>query len=443
MAAACGLAWLVAAQSPVFGQYTWTGAANTNWTNTGNWAPTVSGGPASTADIFGTSTGNQVNLGGDRTVNSMINSFTGSWSLIGTSTSGNTFTVSGTLAQVGSGTMIYRQGNSTTQPLNLSLGNVTVSAGVLQLGEIGVSTGRSVNSLSVSGVTRLGGGQLAVNSSAASYSLGQIQATGGTLTLNARPTSSVSANTSGIGGSGGATIRGSFDALTGTTSLQITNSSNFATDAIFADGGAAASRLNIVKLGAGQQTFQGTSTYSGNTEIQAGTLSAANASAFGTSSVTVNGTGTLLVSVSNLNAKNVSVATSGTVDLNGASTATITLGSGEDFVMSSGTLKFSYLSGTYDQFLGTAGGDFLLTGGVIDLSNSAWNYASTYNLFSGFGSGAVSGITFTGYDSSNYQATLGNTGVLTFNAVPEPSTVALAALGLGFILWRRRSSRAS
>lgn len=545
--------------------YTWSGTgANSNWNLTANWSPTVSGGPASTADIAGTFTGSNINANGERTIHNFTNNWSGIWTAIGSNTSGNTIHITGTLIQSSSGTLRFRQGNASNQTLNLDIANIDVSAGGLELGQYDVSSGASLNSLSVTGTTTISAGQLSVNTSAASYSLGVLGVTGGTVTLNSHKSIEVTANVSGIGGTGTGVINASYGTQTGTTTLVITNTANFSTNVKLADGGAAASRLNIVKAGTGIQTFSGTNTYTGSTSITAGTLQfakmvslyggttaswtaanisvesgatlalnvggtdeftasdvtmlknlgtatagfkngsilgldttnaaggvfiysgtlantngganalgltklgtntlrlegsntysgptvvsggtllAANVTALGTSIVSVNGTGTLQTDVANLNVKSLSVSGTGAVNINGSSVGTITLDSGENFSMSAGALVFGYDSvSSYDQILGSGAGQFSLTGGVINLSDSAWDYSQTYAIFSGFNSGSVSGISFTGYNTTEYLAGLSDSGILSFTAVPEPSTFTalISLLGATAVFWRRRRAR--
>jgi hypothetical protein len=146
-----------------------------------------------------------------------------------------------------------------------------------------------------------------------------------------------------------------------------------------------------------------------------------------------------------------SVTSGGTLEFNGGATlGTLTLGTGTNFTASSATLAF-YLgttgtAGTYDQILGNgataSGGAFSITGSTLALSGTIV-YADTYNLLADFSSGTVSGVTITGYDSTDYTASLSSAGNLSFAAVPEPSAAWALVLGWPVLLVFRRFSEAS
>ena len=86
------------------------------------------------------------------------------------------------------------------------------------------------------------------------------------------------------------------------------------------------------------------------------------------------------------------------------------------------------------------GGTFAVTGGTLDLGDSAAiDYAATYPLLTGFGTGTVSGLTITGYDTAGYTAALSNAGVLSFTAVPEPAALAFLGVAATTLIRRRRS----
>jgi hypothetical protein len=77
------------------------------------------------------------------------------------------------------------------------------------------------------------------------------------------------------------------------------------------------------------------------------------------------------------------------------------------------------------------------------VTGAGFNYGNTYQVLSGFGgSNSVSGLAFTGFDTTNYTASLDNTGLLSFAVIPEPSTWALLAGSLTIltVLRRRRKN---
>ena len=110
--------------------------------------------------------------------------------------------------------------------------------------------------------------------------------------------------------------------------------------------------------------------------------------------------------------------------------------------MNGGTLSLT-LGTSFDQITGN--GTFSFTGGTLalDTTGGGFSYASNYQILTGFASGSVAGLSFTGYDNVNYAAMLNNSGSLSFSAVPEPSTYAaiLGSAVLACAAWKRRRRR--
>lgn len=102
--------------------------------------------------------------------------------------------------------------------------------------------------------------------------------------------------------------------------------------------------------------------------------------------------------------------------------------------MTGGTWALQLAEGA-DQITGS--GMFSITGGTLDLGGGEIDYDQSYTLFSGFSSGSVSGLTISNY-SSEFLASLGDDGVLSFTAVPEPGIMMLGALVPVAFLRRRR-----
>lgn len=180
----------------------------------------------------------------------------------------------------------------------------------------------------------------------------------------------------------------------------------------------------LIKFGAGVLALDGANTYTGATNLSGGTTLALSDKAFGdTSSLTINNA-------------------SASLDVRGNTAGTVTLGSGADFSLSAGTVTLQ-LGSSFDQIVSSGSGSFNITGGtlVLDVGGVGFSYLNTYQILSGFGGiNSVSGLTITGFDDSAYSAVLSTDGLLSFSAIPEPSSFAiLAGLGvLGMAALRRR-----
>lgn len=219
---------------------------------------------------------------------------------------------------------------------------------------------------------------------------------------------------------------------TGAATLTLNTTANQTHTGVISNG------ITLTKTGNATQSFSGANTYTGGTNINDGTLQAGHVSALGTGAVSIGG-GNLTTTVTNLGTGALSL-TSGSLALNGSTAGTATLGLNTDFTMSGGQWVIDLGNGT-DQILGNgAGADFLISGGTLNLGGGAINYGSTYTLLTGFATGSVNGLTISNYDTTNYIASLGNNGVLSFSpvSVPEPSITLVSSLGLLGLLRRRR-----
>lgn len=206
-------------------------------------------------------------------------------------------------------------------------------------------------------------------------------------------------------------------------------------------GGGLSGSGQVVKLGAGTLRMEYASTYSGGTMVMEGTLANGNRAAFGTGLVTIDG-GTLQA----YDATIYGIALkSGTLEISPFGQYGLTLTSGTSFSMTGGTWSLYQMGpGMHGTFLGDATNTFSITGGTLDLFGAIVHPSISYQLFQGFGSGSVSGLTITGYDTTRYLANLGNDGLLTFAAVPESQTIVLVlAGGLCLAMMRRRMRRSA
>ena len=236
----------------------------------------------------------------------------------------------------------------------------------------------------------------------------------------------------------------------------------------------------VTKVGAGTLTLSGANSYSGNTNVDAGTLLVTNVSGSGTgagavgvfNNATLGGTGRV--------AGAVTVSTGGTLrpGLNGAGTLAVggntVLNSGAHLDVSlaavgtnsrvnveGGATTFNFLTGSIldlTQLPGFgSGGAYTLVsmpagaGGNVLLNGTATTDGQVFGTFiQGTGaSGAVtivpSGFTLVAGDAFLLSRT-GDSVLITFQPVPEPATVlglAALALGGGALLRRRRAEAAT
>jgi len=244
---------------------------------------------------------------------------------------------------------------------------------------------------------------------------------------------------SGVGGTGALRALG-----TGTFSSFTTAEVNLVTDAAIAvDAGrlllpyplkTPSGTSGLIKLGSGtlQLNSTGTSTFNGGTRLAAGTLIVNN----GTAANQVLGTGGLDV-------------LGGTLEIGQTTTtaSTLPLVAGANVTMSSGAMNF-LVGTTFDKITAGGASTFSLTGGTVGLAlTGTFDPLATYPILQGFSAGTVSGLTFSGtfWDPAQYTPVLSTAGVLSFSAVPEPSSVAVVGLGLagaGYSGLRRRRRRA-
>ena len=256
----------------------------------------------------------------------------------------------------------------------------------------------------------------------------------------------IALNGAGTGGSNnGALITGTADTSTVQTTVSLATAS-----AINAQGtskltlsGQVTGSGQLSSVGTGTLTLTHANNYSGGTTVSNGSFVADNTTALGTGHVTVAGgkLSSLLSTTTNIGAL---ALNSGSIALNATALPTFSLASAQNFTMTGGTLSLTNVAGTVGS-IGGLNSSFSITGGTLDLGNSFTGaaYSESYDILSGFSSGSVADLSIINYDTTHFTAEVSDSGVLTFNQVPEPSTYALLFGSIGFLgfLARRKAVR--
>lgn len=437
--------WLVAGLAALFGgvalanaQLYWrTDGSSASWTSS-SWSTgsaTTTGGTLWTA-------GNDAIF----TANSLVSASpnTTGWGNI-TVSDGVTVTVTGSNKKVPSGgAHIYDIGtgaalNWTGQAQHSSYSYTKNGAGTWNIGTVttAFTGGFTLNAgtVVVSGSTALGSGALTLNG-------GTIQSSG---TVAYTPTGITVGGNFAVTGSGAASFAA--PVALGAAIRTITNSQSSGT-LTFGGAISGSSGGGLVFAGTGTTILtNAANSYTGGTAINGGTLTLGHATTLSnaTGTLGVSG-GTLATSVSATTIGSDLTFSSGNMSLNDTGAGSLTLASGRTFTMSGGTLDLT-LGSSFDQIVSAGSGTLSFSGGTInfDTTGAGFNYATSYQIFSGFGSTPFSGLTLSGYDTVGYSAAISDAGLLTFSAsaIPEPSTYAawMGALTLGFAAWRRRRAQ--
>jgi len=414
---------------------------------------------------------------GTPTEGSIIKADTGTLTLTGPNAyTGGTTISAGTLAfangslsnagaiTVNGGTLKWASGN--TQDISARLTLQNSGAATLDTGVNLVTLATAFGGSTSSSVTKIGTGTLTL--SAANTYTGGTKISNGTLDF---------ANGS-LGATGAITVNGgTLQWASGNTqdisarlTLQNSGAATLDTQAnnvTFATGFGGSTSSSVTKVGSGTLNLTGSDTFTGPTTINAGTLEAGAAGALhGTSSVTVNSTGTLLLgnSASHFGSSTGITLAGGTFNTGGFNDGPTGGASGS--TANIGTLTLSTNSSIIDFGSGNNGSNLLVsnmteTSGTYSLAIYDWsgttngasggsdNGATTNDrlLFTtdpGLTSGELADISFYSGAGTGY---LGTGAEITFNgyteivaAVPEPTTVfgALALAGLLGYRERRR-----
>jgi hypothetical protein len=360
------------------------------------------------------------------------------------------------IGAAGDGITVYGDGNGTTTGSVLELGagstnDVINGAGANVTGNAGTFTGGATVETSDSN-SFTGGITIGDTAGTANAAILQVDGanalpnTGGiTVNTNSQLELNGNANYGGSGqsltlnGLGNATTTGALVTTSGDNAAWVgTINANSNTDInVRGSGGslvlqgAISGSGQIQKNGAGALDLSvASSSFSGGWNVANGSVVAENANALGTGAVEVTA-GALSSTVGTANMGALSLMTTGTLQVD---QTTFSISTGQNFTMSGGTFDLTDSSGSVGEIEGAGSGTFSITGGTLDLGGNTWNYSNTYDILNGFASGSVSGLTITDFDTTDYNANLSSSGVLSFTAVPEPGTIGTVALGTALLL---------
>lgn len=199
-------------------------------------------------------------------------------------------------------------------------------------------------------------------------------------------------------------------ALGGDAAMNIAGTGSLTIFSAIIDSGGA---RTLTKSGAGELILSGANTFSGNTTINAGTLTLASGSALGTGSTLTLGGGTLKLSTTSTTVNNFNVTANSTIDFGGAN-ATLSI---TNFSLSVGvTLNIINWVNAADFFYATN-----WSGASFDTLGAA---PMNQVVFASFGAGDTRWVSF---DSQ-------------ITPVPEPSTYGamLLAIATGLNFWLRK-----
>ena len=449
-------AWLSALPCTLAVDYTYS--TGSTWSAPTTWG-VASGSPGSgvgdTASITSTSTVLTLNL-----TNSLANplaSLTVSAStniLIRSSGTGSRSANFGAISKSGAGNFTFN--DNTTSSIDVSGTSLNVTLGTVFLGNSGGNI--ALNSFNISSATTIG----------SSGTLTAMWVTGG-VNLGATTVNgilNVGTNTvtvSSLTGSG--TVRYNSSATnpsTGTLSVNGSEASIF--NGSLANGGTNTT-LVLQKSGSGTLTLNGTNSYSGGTTVSAGTLIVNSGTGNGSVSVLSNGTlggiGTIagLTTIAGThtpgNSPGVQTFTGGLTYSPGANivwelTSNTSTGRGSNFDginVSGGPLT---LSGNTTTSL-----VFNSLGSTVDWNNAFWGSDQSWLVFDTASAPVINGTMGLDWSVDINNATLasirpnasfsydvlGNDIYLVYSAVPEPSSLALLAMGLAGLSWFRRIRR--
>lgn len=382
-------------------------------------------------------------------------SLTSSGSIATTGTGTRTLTLTGSNTGNNTlGALIANQGSNATSLTKSGAGTWVVSGASTYTGVTAINGGILSASNLKDGGTASNIGQSSNAASNLVFSGGALRYTGGAQTTNRLFTLGADGGTLEASGSGtlGFVNTGSLVVSgTGDRTLVLsgTNTGANALAPVIADPGSGTTSLS--KTGSGSWSLTGANTYSGNTTVTGGILKANNSSGSATGSgqvtvssggalggsgivsgsVVLNGTLSPGNSVGHLTTGNLTASSTGIYEWE-ISDATGSEGTGWDLATVNGSISFD-LGATFK----------IVSLNLVHFdpaSDFSWLVATTTTGILGWQSVALNLSGFTNPYSGTFSlGVAGNDLKLNYDAVPEPATWVLAALGLaGLMIYRRK-----
>ena len=405
------------------------GAANSTFSGTNNstGAIAMNNGKLTVAQFVNSSVGN-ITFNGPAIstfiYNGSANASAGSRNIAISGASG-----SGIIESAGAGTLTLGTASLTAAGAK-TLTLQGVNAGANTMGAI--SNGSDTLSLTKSGTGK--------------WVLAGVNSYTGNTTINA------SGGTLEIGGAGqlGSGSYGGTIAVGASSTFSYASSANQTLTNVVSGSGA------LSKSGASTLALTEANTYTGQTNVNAGTL-VVSGSLSGTASVSVASgaalasgtTGSITTAAAGNVAITGSLAPGGSTPGAGAGTLNFNLGAGGKLNFASSSSLLFGLGTASDVVAFNAAGDWL-SGSAnatlqLDVTLAGFSYANTYTVFNNVTTDGFAFANITGYDAVNYTANFADAGSsyqVNFVAVPEPGSAVSLLAGLGMLaaLRRRRLS---